>query len=44
VNTVINFQVPYNFVNFLSSCTTGGFSRMVELHEVSYKDQLASCA
>jgi hypothetical protein len=27
VNTVMNLRVPYNIVNFLSSCTTGGFSR-----------------
>jgi hypothetical protein len=27
VNTVMNLQVPYNVEKFLSSCTTGGFSR-----------------
>jgi hypothetical protein len=35
VNTVINLRVPYNFGKFLSSCTTGGFSRRTQLHEVS---------
>jgi hypothetical protein len=36
VNTVINLRVPYNFGNFLSSCTTGGFSTRAQLHGVSY--------
>jgi hypothetical protein len=35
MNTVMNLRVPYNAGKFLSSCTTGGFSRMVQLHEVS---------
>jgi hypothetical protein len=37
--TVINFQDPYNFVEFLSSCTIGGivgFSRRAQLYEVCY--------
>jgi hypothetical protein len=34
-NTVTNFLVPYNFSEFLSSCTSGGLSRRVQLHEVS---------
>jgi hypothetical protein len=36
VNTVINLRVPYNVAKFLSSCTTGGFSRRAQLHVVSY--------
>jgi hypothetical protein len=36
VNTVINFRVPLNIWKFLSSCTTGGFSRRDQLHKVSY--------
>jgi hypothetical protein len=35
VNTVINLWVPYNTGKFLSSCTTGGFSKRAQLHEVS---------
>jgi hypothetical protein len=34
VNTVINLWVPENAEKFLSSCTTGDFSRRVQLHEV----------
>jgi hypothetical protein len=37
VNMVMNLLVPYNFGNFLSSCTTGSFSRRAELREVSMK-------
>jgi hypothetical protein len=37
VNTIINLRVPYNVGKFLSSYTTGGFSRRAQLHEVSYK-------
>jgi hypothetical protein len=33
VNTVMKFRVQYNAGNFLSSCTIGGFSRRVQLHE-----------
>jgi hypothetical protein len=33
VNTVMNFQVPYNDGKFLSSCTIGSFSRRARLHE-----------
>jgi hypothetical protein len=33
VNTVINLRVSLNAGNFLSSCTTGGFSRRAQLHE-----------
>jgi hypothetical protein len=36
VYTVMNFQVPQHVGKFLSSCTTGGFSRRDQLHEVSY--------
>jgi hypothetical protein len=36
VNTVINLQVPLNGGEFLSSCTTGGFSSTVHLRGVSY--------
>jgi hypothetical protein len=35
VNTVMNLLVPYNAGKFSNRCTTGGFSRMPELHEVS---------
>jgi hypothetical protein len=35
-NMVINLQVPYIVGKFLSSCITGGFSRMSRHHEVSY--------
>jgi hypothetical protein len=35
VNTVMNLRVPYNVGKFLISCTTGGFSRRAQLHEVS---------
>jgi hypothetical protein len=34
VNTVMNLRVPQNVGKFLSSCTTGGFSRRAQLHEV----------
>jgi hypothetical protein len=33
VNTIINLPVSYNAGMFLSSCTIGGFSRRVQLHE-----------
>jgi hypothetical protein len=32
VSTVMNLQDPYNAGKFLSSCTTGGFSRRAEFH------------
>jgi hypothetical protein len=35
VNMVLNLQVSYNAGKFLSSCTTGGFSRRAYLHKVS---------
>jgi hypothetical protein len=35
VNMVMNFRVPLNAGKFLSSYTIGGFSRRVQLHEVS---------
>jgi hypothetical protein len=35
VNTVMNLPVLYNVGEFLSSCTTGGFSRRTQLHEVN---------
>jgi hypothetical protein len=35
VNTVMILWVPLDVGNFLSSCTTGGFSRMAQLHEVN---------
>jgi hypothetical protein len=34
LNAVINFRVPQNFGKFLSRCTTGDFSRRVQLHGV----------
>jgi hypothetical protein len=36
VNAVIKLQVPQSVRKFLNSCTIGGFSRKVQLHEVSY--------
>jgi hypothetical protein len=36
VKTVMNLRVPFNFGNFLNTCTIGGFSRSAQLHEVSY--------
>jgi hypothetical protein len=33
VNTVINLWVPYNAGKFLSSCTTGSFSRRGQLRK-----------
>jgi hypothetical protein len=35
VNTVMKFRISYNFGKFLSSYTTGGFSRWAHLHGVS---------
>jgi hypothetical protein len=35
VNTVINLRVPQNVCQLLSSCTTGGFLRKAQLHEVT---------
>jgi hypothetical protein len=35
VNMVMNLRVPKNVGKFLSNCTTGGFSRRAQLHEVS---------
>jgi hypothetical protein len=35
VNTVMNFRVPYIAGKFLSSCTTGGFSRRAQFHKIS---------
>jgi hypothetical protein len=38
VNTVMNLRAPQNVGKFLSSCTTGDFSRRAQLHElVSYR-------
>jgi hypothetical protein len=36
VTKVMNLRVPQNAGKFLSSCTTGGFSRRARLHEVSF--------
>jgi hypothetical protein len=33
LNTLMNFQVPWNAGNFLSGCTTCSFSRRAQLHE-----------
>jgi hypothetical protein len=33
VNTVMNFRVPKNVGKFLSSCTTGGFSRRAQFNK-----------
>jgi hypothetical protein len=35
VNTVMNLWVPCDLGKFLSSCTTGSFSRRDQLHELS---------
>jgi hypothetical protein len=35
VNAVMNLRVPQNVGKFLSSCTTGGFSRRAQLYEIS---------
>jgi hypothetical protein len=35
VNTVMNLRGPQNAGKFLNSCTTSGFSRRAQLHEVS---------
>jgi hypothetical protein len=35
MNTVVNLQVPQNVGKFLSSCTTGIFSRRAQVHVVS---------
>jgi hypothetical protein len=35
VNAVTNLRVPYNAGKFLSSRTTGGFSRRAQLHGVN---------
>jgi hypothetical protein len=35
VNTVMNLRVPQNAGKFLTSYTIDGFSRRVQLHEVS---------
>jgi hypothetical protein len=35
VSTVMNIRIPYNAGNFLSGCTTDGFSRRAQFHEVS---------
>jgi hypothetical protein len=36
VNTVMNFRVPQNVGKFLSSCATGGFSRMAQFHVIGW--------
>jgi hypothetical protein len=36
VKTAMNLRVPENVGNFLSSCTTGSFSRRSQRHKVSY--------
>jgi hypothetical protein len=33
VKTVMNLRVPQNSGKFISSCTTGSFSRRAQLHE-----------
>jgi hypothetical protein len=40
VNTVMNLRVPQNVGKFVSSCTTGVFSRRAHLHGVSLLDRL----
>jgi hypothetical protein len=36
MNAVMNLRVPQNVAESLSSCTTGGFSRRAQRHEVSF--------
>jgi hypothetical protein len=43
VNPVMKLLVPYNTGKFLSSCTIGGLSRSVQLHEVSLVNVLLNC-
>jgi hypothetical protein len=43
VNTLINLRVPYNIEKLLNSCTTCGFSRRDQLHEVSYFQAAPLC-
>jgi hypothetical protein len=33
VNMVMNLRIPLNVENFMSSCTTGGFSKRAQLRE-----------
>jgi hypothetical protein len=35
VKTVMNLRFPSNIRKFLSGCTTGGFSKRTQFHEVS---------
>jgi hypothetical protein len=35
VNDLMDIRVPRDFRKFLSNCTTSGFSRRVQLHDVS---------
>jgi hypothetical protein len=37
VYTALKLRVPQNVVKFLSSCTTGGFSKSAQLRGVSYE-------
>jgi hypothetical protein len=37
VNTVMNLLIPLNAGKFLSSCTTGGFSRRAQLRKLVSK-------
>jgi hypothetical protein len=38
VNTIMNLRVPLNVGKFLSSCTTGGFSRKAHPHGVALQE------
>jgi hypothetical protein len=40
VITVLNLRLPYNVGKFLCSCTTGSFSRMAQIHEISYSVEI----
>jgi hypothetical protein len=44
VNTVMNLRVPSTIGKFLNNCTTGGFSRRVQLHLVRYMYFSPICA
>jgi hypothetical protein len=37
VKTVMSLRIPENIWKFLNTCTTGGFSRKAQLHELSLR-------
>jgi hypothetical protein len=44
MNTVMNLRVQSNFYKFLSSCSTGVFSRMAQFHGVNSLVLTCDCA